>query len=77
MATYEVGLALDGIEGVFTVEDYQDVVYDWETAVRWAVDAAMAMHPDTTIDFLFAREFDGEDYADVEGFVFHTHPTIQ
>ena len=77
MATYEVGLALDGIEGVFTVEDYQDVVYDWETAVQWAVDAAMDMYPGVGIDFLFVREFDGEEYADIEGFVFHTHPTIQ
>jgi len=55
---WEIGLTVNGVEGVYHVlpQPLEDTV--WNHAVEHAMDMAQSLHPDAHIELDFVKEYD-------------------
>lgn len=55
---WEVGLTVNGVEGVYHVLRQDLDISIWDNAVEHAMDVAQALYPDEHIELDFVKEYD-------------------
>jgi hypothetical protein len=71
---YEIGLLVDGVETIAEIDDTYPTVYNWDTAVEFAIRLAKHSYPDIEVELLFSKQWNIEGLEGVD-FIFDT-PTI-